>query len=181
MTLDFDHLPRRGSMTALDRAAQAIGLFSIALGVAELAFPGAVGRAVGLEGRQGLLRASGLRSIAAGVGALQPNPGPAIWSRAAGDLLDLAALALARGPDESKRRTATTTMIAVGAITLVDLLVAAGFSHQAARRPSDTRDYSDRVGFPNGLEAARGAAANSTPRDFRVSARPDGGSETRPM
>jgi hypothetical protein len=78
MTIALDHKPRRSSITPLDRAAQGLGLFSIALGVAEIMFPGTLGRALGLEGKQGLLRAYGVREIAAGIGALQPNPAPAM-------------------------------------------------------------------------------------------------------
>lgn len=182
MTLEFDHTPRRSSITALDRAAQGLGLFSIALGVAELAFPGAINRAIGLDGRNGLLRAYGLREIAAGVGALQPNPGPAIWSRVAGDVIDLATIVQGRSTeDESKRRNATTALAAVGAITLIDVLVAAAWSQKTARA-TETRDYSDRTGYPNGIEAARGAMANYTPRDLQVAPHTSEGGlgETRP-
>lgn len=160
MTIALDHTPRRSSLTALDRVAQGLGLFSIALGVTEIAFPGTLGRVLGLDGRKNLLRAYGVREIASGIGALQPNPGPAIWSRVAGDLVDLATLAQGRrGEDEDKRRNATTAMAVVGAITLVDILVAAACSSQVAR-PTEGRDYGDRSGFPKGVEAARGAAAD---------------------
>ena len=160
MTIALDRAPRRSSITPLDRAAQGLGVVSIALGVTEIAFPGAVGRAIGLEGRQGLLRAYGVREIAAGIGALQPNPAPAIWSRVAGDLLDIATLVQGQSADDdAKRRKTTTAMAVVGAITLLDIFVAAAFSAQAAR-PAEVRDYSDRSGFPNGLEMARGAASN---------------------
>ena len=183
MTIDFDHKPRRSSITALDRAAQGLGLFSIALGVAELAFPGTIGRAIGLEGRNGLLRSYGVREIAAGIGALQPNPTGAMWSRVAGDMLDLATIARGRSAeDQSKQRSAATALAAVGVITLVDLLVATAWTQKVAR-PAQTRDYSDRTGYPNGIEAARGAMANYTPRDFQVTPRKNGGaeSEIRPV
>lgn len=171
MSMTYDHTPRRSSITALDRAAQGLGFFSIALGVAELAFPGTLGRTLGLDGKKGLLRSYGVREIAAGVGALQPNPGPAIWSRVAGDLIDLATLTQGRGSDEEdKRRNANIALAAVGAITLVDILVAGAWTAQGLRS-SETRDFSDRSGFPNGVEAARGAVANYTPRDYRVTPR----------
>jgi hypothetical protein len=160
MTIALDRTPRRSSITPLDRAAQGLGLFSIALGVTEIVFPGALGRALGLEGRKGLLRAYGVREIAAGIGALQPNPAPAIWSRVAGDIMDLATLAQGRSADDqSKRNKATMSMVAVGAITVLDVIVGAACSAQMAR-PKQTRQYSDRSGFPNGVEAARGAAAD---------------------
>jgi hypothetical protein len=75
-------------------------------------------------------------------------------------LLDLATLAQGRSADdESERRNATTAMVAVGALTVLDIILAAACSAQMAR-PGQTRDYSDRSGFPNGVEAARGAAAD---------------------
>ena len=182
MTMDFDHAPRRSSLTALDRAAQGLGMFSIALGVAELAFPGTIGRTLGLEGRQGLLRAYGVRDVITGISALQPNPMPAMWARVAGDVLDLVTNAQnPLGSDDDKRRSATNALVTVGAVTLVDLLVASAWSQQIAR-PAETRDYSDRSGYPSGIEAARGARANYTPRDFQVTPRKSDGAkiEMRP-
>lgn len=181
MSISLDHAPRHSSITPLDRIAQGLGVFSIALGVAELAFPGAIGRALGLENRQGLLRAYGVREITAGIGALQPNPMPAMWSRVAGDVLDLATLAQGHdADDEDKRRKANAALLAVGAITLVDLLVAAGWSQKLAR-PARTRDYRDRTGYPNGIETSRGAAVGYTPPDFRVTARAPQADELRPL
>jgi hypothetical protein len=183
MTMTSDHAPRISSITPLDRVAQGLGLFSIALGLTELAFPGAMARALGLENRKGLLRAYGLREIAAGIGALQPNAGPALWSRLAGDLMDLATLAQGRShDDENKRRNAAAAMAAVGAVALVDLVAAAAWTAQTARS-SETRDYSDRSGFPNGVDAARGALADYTPKDYRVTPRPgeNGQHERRPI
>ncbi len=183
MTLTLDHPPRHSSLTALDRAAQGLGVFSIALGVAELAFPGTIARTFGLDGRHNLVRSYGVREIAAGIGALQPNPTPALWSRVAGDVLDLATLATGRrAEDGAKRRNAAVAMIAVGAITLVDVLVAASLTRQAARRPGETADFTDRSGFPAGIEAARGAAARFASPSVRMQAaasfRP---SETAPL
>lgn len=169
--MTFDHAPRRSSMTTIDRAAQGLGFFSIALGVTELVFPGMIGRAFGLADKKGLMRTYGVREIAAGVGALQPNPGPAIWARAAGDLIDLATLAQGRkSEDASARRNANMALAAVGAITLIDILIAAASTAQTLR-PAATRDYGDRSGFPRGPQAARGAMANYTPRDYQVTPR----------
>ena len=174
MTLALHHPPRHSSINPVDRAAQALGFFSIGLGLTEMLFPSALARAVGLEGQKSLLRAYGVREIASGIGALQPNPGPAIWARVAGDLLDLATLAQgATHEDESKRRNANAALVAVGVITVVDVLVATASTAQTTR-PAQTRDYSDRTGFPGGVEAARGAMANYTPRDYQVTPRLNG-------
>lgn len=171
MTLSLNHTPRQRSITAVDRAAQAVGYFSIGLGLAELLFPGRLARLLGLDGREGILRAYGVREIASGIAALQPNPGPALWARVAGDVLDLATLAQARDSgDEGKRRNANAALAAVGAITLFDLLLASASTAQTTRAP-EARDYSDRSGFPGGIDAARGAMANYTLPDYRASPR----------
>jgi hypothetical protein len=151
---------RTSSANLLDRTAQGLAWFSIGLGVAELVAPGAIGRALGLQNREGLLRAYGVREIAAGIGAMQPNPAPAIWSRVGGDLVDLATLAMAVRSENEKRGTAKAAIGAVAAITVLDLVVAAALTGQQAR-PAEVRDYSDRSGFPMGIEAARGAAARA--------------------
>lgn len=183
MTPSLDHAPRSSSITAVERIAQGLGVLSIGLGLAEILFPGTIARALGLNGRKGLLRAYGVREIAAGVGALQPNPAPAMWSRVAGDLIDMATLAQARSQEDGReRRAANAAMIAVGVITALDLAVAAATSAQVVR-PGEGRDYSDRTGFPQGIEAARGAAAGYAPPDSRVSPRPAAAaeSEMRPV
>ncbi len=64
-----DHNPER-SLTSADRAARLLGWFSLGLGIAQLIAPGRIAGAVGLQGKENLLRAYGGREIAAGVGAL---------------------------------------------------------------------------------------------------------------
>ncbi len=151
---------RTSSMTVMDRAARALGLFSLALGVAEMAFPGAIARAIGLENRKSLLRAYGAREIVSGLGAMQPNAIPAMWARVAGDVVDLATIAPALRQQDERRRNAQGALALVAAITLVDLVVAASLMQQNAR--GAPRDFSDRSGFPKGLAAARGAAPQRT-------------------
>jgi hypothetical protein len=146
---------RTSSLTMTDKLARGLGMASIALGAVELAFPGAIARALGLSGKENLLRACGAREIASGLGMLQPNPGPALWARAGGDLMDLATLATAKG---DQRRAARGAMIAVGLITALDVALAAAVTAQSARPSAPARDYSDRSGLPNGVEASRGVA-----------------------
>ncbi|MDZ4689894.1 hypothetical protein [Terricaulis sp.] len=157
---------RRSSMTSVDQAARGLAYVSLGLGVAELLFPGALAKALGIQNRPKLLRAYGAREIATGIGALQPNPAPAIWARAAGDVVDLATLVFTR--DANGRKSATSAaLFAVTAITIADVAVAFLLSKQKART-GPVRDYSDRSGFPRGIEAVRGAAAGRTPKDMRV-------------
>lgn len=160
------------SLTFTDRVARGLGWFSIGLGLAEIIAPGKLAGALGLEGKETLLRAYGGREIGAGVWALSDTPAPAIWARVGGDLVDLATLAAGlRGADEEQRRNAFIALAAVGGITLVDLLTAMSLTAETSENKGNTgRDYSDRSGFPGGSDKARGAARTDfkTPIDYRV-------------
>src|SRR5919112_5715207 len=82
--------------SSADALARGLGWFSIGLGLAEVIAPGALARALGMRGHEGLIRAYGVREIATGIGVLaSEDPTPWIWGRVAGDALDLATLATA--------------------------------------------------------------------------------------
>ncbi|MBN8910312.1 MAG: hypothetical protein J0H99_27760, partial [Rhodospirillales bacterium] len=72
-----------------------LGLFSLGLGLWELTDPRGVAEASGVP-YPGILRAYGVREIASGLGILS-NRRPAgwLWSRVAGDVLDVATAAAA--------------------------------------------------------------------------------------
>jgi hypothetical protein len=168
-----DNNPER-SFTTADRMARLLGWFSIGLGLAELIAPGRIAKAVGLEGKEGLLRAYGGREIASGVGALSVDAGPAMWSRVAGDLIDLGTLASGarKAPDEDQRRYAGYAIAAVVGVTLLDLFVASTLTKQRSRSRGESRDYSNRSGFPGGAAQARGAANDfQTPPEYRAAPR----------
>jgi hypothetical protein len=169
-TLDTSRPDR--SLSTTDRVARGLGWFSLALGITEIVAPGRLARALGLEGQERLLQAYGGREIGAGIWALSDTPAPAIWSRVAGDVVDLATLAAGlRGADEEQRRNAWIALAAVAGVTAVDLLTAASLTAEQSERKGDTgRDYSDRSGFPGGVQKSRGAAEGFTPVDYQVSA-----------
>src|SRR5687768_12878841 len=150
------------SFTITDRVARNLGWFSIGLGLAELIAPGKMARSLGLEGKENLLRGYGAREIGAGMWALTDTPAPAIWSRVAGDLLDLGTLAVGyRNGDDEQRRNAAMAIVAVAGITVVDLVTASNLTRMTSENRGETgRDYSDRSGFPRGVEAARSASIN---------------------
>jgi len=58
-------LPGR-SQSSHDRMARGLGYFSIALGIAELAAPGAICRAAGARGLENVVRGYGARELATG-------------------------------------------------------------------------------------------------------------------
>jgi hypothetical protein len=149
---------RTRSMTPAMRASRMLGWVSFAIGAAELLAPQRVARATGLEGKETLLRAYGAREILAGVGAHSVYPVPALWSRVAGDLLDLGTLAVAgRREDGSRGRNTWIAIAAVAGITALDAYVATLLADETKEGKGEPKDYSNRSGFPGGVEAARGA------------------------
>jgi len=159
------------SMTWSQRTARNLGWFSIGLGIAELVAPGQIAKALGLEGKENLLRGYGAREIGAGMWALSDTPAPAMWSRVAGDIADLGTLAFGyRDGDDEQRKYAAIALAAVAGITLIDLVTATKLRQEFKQDRGETRDYSDRSGFPGGVAKAKGAAGDFTPVDFKVSA-----------
>jgi len=110
-----------------EQLARGLGWFSIGLGLAELLAPRGVASVAGLPGRHtGFIRLMGLREIAHGVAIFAGGrrPAAAVWSRVAGDALDLAALgACFASPETSKGRLAFATANVL-AVTALDVLTA---------------------------------------------------------
>jgi len=100
------------------KLAKGLGWFSFGLGLAELLAPRAIANISGVpNARTGLIRLYGLRELAAGVMIFaQENPAAGVWSRVAGDALDLASLGnAARSPNTNKGRLAFATASSTGA------------------------------------------------------------------
>lgn len=155
------------SLKPVDKLGRALGWASFGLGAVELFAPKVVTRWLGMEGREGLVRAYGVREFGAGVFCLSTNSDYGAMSRAAGDVLDLATLATAYRDDNPKKRNVGIAMAAVAAIGVLD--AAAGFAiRDLHRRKSEPRDFSDRSGFPKGIEYSRGKASGAIPADYRA-------------
>lgn len=153
-----------------EHAARALGWFSFGLGMAELIAPGKIARTLGMEGKEGLLRAYGARELAAGRACLSVDARFGMWSRVAGDFADIATLLTAFNNDNPKKKNVGIALAAVVGITLADIAVAQALTARDARyAKGKPRRYSDRSGFPTGVAAARGAASDfKTPPDMRV-------------
>lgn len=151
------------SMGTSDRLARALGWFSLGLGLAELVAPGRLTRALGMEGNETLVRAYGAREIGAGVMSLSVDRTVGLWSRVAGDMLDIATLMTGFRDDNPKKNNVGIALAAVIGVTLLDIACAQGLTARHKRDRGQPRDYSDRSGWPRGIEASRGAA-----RDFQV-------------
>lgn len=163
--------PRRGhSDPATDTLARGLGVFSIALGLAEVLAPRALTRSLGMEGSETLVRAYGMREIATGIGILaSEDPMPWIWGRVAGDALDLATLATGLEGDNPKRVNVGIAMGAVAAVTALDVLCATTLTGEDREPLPPLRDYSNRRGFPSAPDQMRGVAQRDfvLPRDMR--------------
>jgi uncharacterized membrane protein len=108
------------------KLANGLGWFSIGLGLTELLAPNTIAKITGVSNRRtGLIRLYGLREIAAGIGIFaQQKPTEAVWSRVAGDAMDLASLGVAfTGPNAKKGRIAFATANVL-AVTALDLICA---------------------------------------------------------
>jgi hypothetical protein len=158
------------SLDAADRLARALGWFSLGLGIAELVAPDRLTRAVGLQGREPLLRAYGIREIASGLLTLSPDKRLGLWSRVAGDVLDMASLRAALHPYNSRRGNAKLAQAMVIGVTALDVLAALAASRRGRNSTGAKRGaYRGRSGFPKGLSAARGAATDGKQRVARTS------------
>lgn len=104
-----------------DRLAESLGWFSIGVGMAAIAAPRGVSRLIGLDNHRLLLRMVGLREIASGVGILtNRKPTTWLWSRVAGDLMDLALLRKAFENPRAGRVRLTAATAAVAGVTALD-------------------------------------------------------------
>lgn len=157
------------SLGTADRMARALGWFSIGLGIVELVAPRSITRALGMEGREGLVRACGVREIGHGVLSLSVDKQVGLWSRVAGDGLDIAVVMSEMRPDNPKRDNVGLALAMLLGITLIDVVGAQAVTARHSRDVGRRRSYRDRTGFPQGLQSARGAARDfETPPELRA-------------
>lgn len=131
-----------GEHAQTDRAEQfamGLGWFSLALGMAEIAAPRGVVRMAGLPDDRrttNIVRAFGAREIGHGVAILSnPTLPAAVWSRVAGDVLDIACLGAGLRSDDADRRR--------GMVALAGLVGATAADVMCAQRLSRRREASD--------------------------------------
>ena len=109
--------------TGGESLADFLGFFSIGLGLAQVFAPAGMSKVCGVadaEGNARLMRLMGMREISHGLAILsKQQPEKAVWSRVAGDALDLAMLGKAlANPENNRTRTlfATANVLAVTAL-----------------------------------------------------------------
>lgn len=129
--VDFDWSMEPGAPRSAraETTATALGMFAVAIGLAELIAPHPLSRLIGVRDRRWsslLLRAFGLRELATGLGILGVRRrGPWLWARVAGDAVDLFMLGLAMRDGRSGRARTATALAAVAGVTALDVYAAA--------------------------------------------------------
>lgn len=162
--------PGRGARTRHDELARGLGWFSIGLGLLELTAARGLCRALGLNGRETLVRAYGVREVATGVAILMSHdPTPWILGRVGGDALDLATLAVGFTGDNPERANLVAATAAVAGVTVLDIVCAQGLIDEKRLSRLGAFDYTHRSGFQRPAHAMRGAASDfEPPGDFRI-------------
>lgn len=124
------------SASAAKQSGLGLGLFSLALGAAEVVAPRRIADFLGLEkdsSASTVIRAFGLREIAAGILLVR---GPAfstnVWNRVLGDAMDIGALLLALRTT-SKPRNVAGALAFVGSVTALDLWTAQALDAETGR------------------------------------------------
>jgi uncharacterized membrane protein len=133
-TRPYQRLANEDRGTGGESLADFLGVFSIGLGLAQMLAPEGMSKICGIadaEGNRSVMRALGAREFSHGVAILsRQQPERAVWSRVAGDALDLALLGKAMAnPDNHRGRTlfATANVLAV---TALDVMCARQLSMQ---------------------------------------------------
>ena len=126
-TAPYQRLADADRGTGGESLADFLGYFSVGLGLAEALMPGVMSRVVGIDHEDSqnrtLMRLMGLREISHGVAILtNQQPKKSMWSRVAGDALDVALLGKAlTNPKNGRGRTAfaTANVLAVAALDVI--------------------------------------------------------------
>ncbi|MBA3463161.1 MAG: SRPBCC family protein [Deltaproteobacteria bacterium] len=108
--------------------SRGLGWYSLALGAAQLVMPKKLARLIGVE-PAGLtpiiVRAMGVRELIAGVSVLaQPRRPMPLWTRVAGDLVDLGLLGLAAGTKRTSGARVATAIGMVAGVMALDVIAA---------------------------------------------------------
>jgi uncharacterized membrane protein len=106
------------------KAGKALGWVSLGLGLAELIVPKRIQKLTGVRGHySGLIRLMGVREMAHALFILfQTRPYQGLWSRVAGDAVDLACLGAAMASPSTKKNRVTAVTASVLGLAALDLL-----------------------------------------------------------
>jgi uncharacterized membrane protein len=137
----------QSTVNSTEPLALALGCFSVALGLAEVAVPSRVARLIGADdtdSTRNTLRAFGAREIAAGIAILaQPDRSRWLWSRVGGDALDLAWLGREMRLDNAEGNRLGAAAAAVAGVTALDVIAAQRLGRR--EQPKDRAQVGVRV------------------------------------
>jgi len=152
------------------KAARLLGRASFAVGATELCATRWLEKTMGVDDHATLIRAYGLREIAAGFTILN-QPGlnkplvGGLWSRVLGDVVDLASLGAAAKSTRRPEGLAAVTALVL-AVTGMDVVVASVAQCELARASKISAAARARVqptaAVPNGITRSRFSNPNST-------------------
>jgi uncharacterized membrane protein len=146
VTVPYQRMADDDRGTGGERLANFLGVFSIGLGLAEVAMPGVIARICGIKDaddhNRSVVRLMGVREISHGLAILSnQQPEKAVWSRVAGDALDLALLGSTFSNPRNDRAATLFATANVLAVTALDIMCAKQLSMQpktAANQIADT-------------------------------------------
>ncbi|WP_333573448.1 hypothetical protein [Sphingomonas sp.] len=139
-----------------------LGLFSIGLGIAELAASKRIARELSADDHDGLVRAFGARELLAGAALLSgPAHGVRVWNRVAGDAMDIAALGLAarRAP---QNKAVWGAIAFVAAATALDIVTAIGLDRTTGKTLPVGQEEDADAASVGAAEAPSGAEGKAT-------------------
>jgi len=126
---------RNGGQTDASRLARGLAWFSVSLGLVEVFAPRFVSRLVGGRGENtGLIRLYGMREIMSGMIIFGQGPKPAagLWSRVAGDAIDIATLAAAASSSSIRKGPLAFATANVLGVTALDVYCAQELSRKGS-------------------------------------------------
>ena len=133
-TAAYQRIANEDRGTGGESLADFLGVFSIGLGLAQVLAPQSMSKICGVkdaEGNRPVMRALGAREISHGLAILsRQQPEKAVWSRVAGDALDLALLGKVMANPENSRGRALFATANVLAVTALDVMCAKQLSMQ---------------------------------------------------
>lgn len=113
------------------KITRSMGWLSVGLGLAELVAPGRFSHWLGVRQHPWLIRALGLRELGSGLGLIaQPRQAGWIWTRVAGDALDLGLIGAALKRHPGRRSTKMLVFGALLGVTGLDLYLGRSLSRR---------------------------------------------------
>ena len=126
--------------------ARDLGYFSLGLGFATLLAPDGVARLAGVPdtgSTRAILRIVGVREIVQGIGILrQERPVGWLWSRVAGDVMDVTLTTLALNSERAQRERVAATLVGLIGVGALDVWCSSQFSRRPDARVARTTEDS---------------------------------------